>query len=59
MSNRIPKNLTKAHILQAINKIDREGLPEMYQSRHYVLKYENNPHTRVGARHELLTYWGA
>ena len=38
----IPANITKTHLLQAIKKIDREGIPTDGQSRYYDAFYANN-----------------
>jgi len=35
----IPKNITKSNVLQAISKIDREGVPDRRQSTKYLLYY--------------------
>ena len=31
----IPNNITKAHLIQAINKIDKEGVPNHADSQYY------------------------
>ena len=36
----IPKNINKDHIIKAIQKIDREGVPERRESTRFNLSYE-------------------
>jgi hypothetical protein len=38
----IPKNINKEHVLKAIQKIDREGVPEKRESTRYNLFYEDS-----------------
>ena len=35
----IPKNITREHIIKAINEIDKNGVPENRQQRKFNLKY--------------------
>lgn len=37
----IPKNITKEHLIKAINKIDSEGIPSNVESRYYDVIYNN------------------
>ncbi|MFE0620055.1 HNH endonuclease [Priestia aryabhattai] len=37
----IPKSINKEHIIQAIQKIDREGVPDRRESTRFNLSYEN------------------
>ena len=39
---RIPKNLNRESILQAIKEVDRDGFPPDRQSRKWDVLYENN-----------------
>ena len=36
----IPKNINKEHVIQAIHKIDSEGVPERRESTRFSLSYE-------------------
>ena len=36
----IPKNINKEHVIEAIQKIDREGVPERRESTRFNLIYE-------------------
>ena len=36
----IPKNINKDHVIRAIQKIDREGVPERRESTRFNLSYE-------------------
>ena len=38
----IPKNITKEHILIAMQTIDKEGVPQNRNSTHYYVKYNGN-----------------
>ena len=38
----VPDNITQTHLLQAIEKIDREGIPTDGQSRYYDAFYGSN-----------------
>jgi hypothetical protein len=36
----IPQNITKEHIMKAIEEIDKNGVPDERQQRKYHLKYK-------------------